>query len=321
MPQRSSPPPATAQVVGDWDTTLGQITIRREARVAPGWTTGTGRQLPVRPRGQLVNLEGRMAGLRWTGDWFSLGPSPNPATRPCPVPSKPRGYSDRDNTAYFGDFTVTFNAAETRFTGTYRWVCRHQNGRVRYGPATAFSGTHRNTYTQDGNPRESRDVPPVTRSEPVESDRPRLDPYRPGARSAEFCNSLRGSTIIAGTRTPIRFSGRYRSRPCYIGPLDKIEVAMDDPEGKRPTQVIAREYKVSTISGDQTIIRLTGGNIRAVLPFAGVPVRGSLVRGTLGTAICSGDTWLLHLRFSDGTDSEPIGTVISRCGPANRPRR
>lgn len=315
-------PPAAAQVAGDWDTTLGQVTVRRDGRVAPGWTTGTGRQLPIRPGGQLVNLEGRMTGLRWTGDWFSFGPSPNPGTRPCPVPSRPRGYTARDNTQYFGDFDVTFNAAETRFTGTFRWVCRHENGRVRYGPATPFTGTRRNTLTQDGNPGSSRDVPTHTPSDRLLPKGRTIDPYRPGARGSAYCNSLNGPTIVAGNRTPIRFSTRYRSRPCIAGPLEKIEVAMIDPEGKRATQIIAREYRISTVSrGQPTIIRLTGANARAVIPFAGVPARGTLVRGNLGAAICNGDLWLLHLRFSDGTDSDPIGTVQSRCGPASRRSR
>jgi hypothetical protein len=58
------------------------------------------------------------------------------------------------------------------------------------------------------------------------------------------------------------------------------------------------------------------------LPFAGDPRPGSSIMNlTMSGRFCNSAFWVAYLDFSDGSQSEPVGMLVSKCGARLHPEQ
>lgn len=299
-------PAASAQVDGEWETTLGSATLRIDKSVNPPRISTYIRRREANPMlgWRNIRLDGRFSdylgdGLVWRGLWhMPRDRSPEPDMRPCSTTSVPRGGNPRyDATVYWGNFTVTFNAAENRFDG-YLYSC---DGRRRTSPR--ITGTRLATSAAA--------VPPTTTA--------------PATRAAQGCDETGADTTVLrdtyGRIAPLEFSPRYKLGPCTIDALrgDKFDILLVNPEGKRPVRLVMKGVRslgrVRHNGANALGLEYAHGSFSVGLPFVGDPTPNTVIRDrTMRAEFCNAIYWLAFLDFSDRTQSPPIAMVVSECG-------
>jgi len=305
-----------------WETETGEIRIFvPDSSTYPrdNWRSGSGSRSDV---GELafVQMQGEYRNLKWKGEYWVMGARDHRPHGSICLGSRPNGFTPVDDSYDYGIFDVTFNAAENSFTGTRQWQCKYPDGRTRQGPVETFNGT-RSGITAAMRP--TRAVP----NGPVSSD-----PGTGGTPTTPFperqdCDELRGFIIRADGRE-IASSPRYFVRPCTIDALsgEKFQIDIINPEGKRPMRLALRGFRLDsllpnpvsraiTLSG-----RFTSDTYVQGLPFTGDPARGSAIMNqTMSGRFCNSAIWIAYLDFSDGTQSEPMGALLSKCGARLHP--
>lgn len=291
-------PAADAQMVGDWDSDLGPFRLeiqRSSSNPAPNWIVARTRHEVA---GEII-LEGGVRNLVWEGQWFYYEGRPITGMRRC---ARRDGIAGRP-TLVHGRFRVTFNAAESAFTGTW-FAC---DGR---GPERVlqlpFNGVRRNTVGAVA-PR-TVDVPGSGVSPNPEDDgRPRMRGRRFYRGSADLRELLIG-----------RMAPEFSIKPYKVSAGQSMQIDVRAPQSQRPVTVIFEAFEPIPVdkTGLRNMIRATGPSFRLGLPFRGVPSVGSSLFVTLPGAVCRADFWLVRLAMSDGTVTGIAGVAVSLCGPS-----
>lgn len=328
-----------AQVGSDseWTTAEGDIRVRANATShypRDNWRTGMGARREAGPHA-FVEMQGSYRYLRWQGEYWIMGAddswrpgSTGGAYRPtgtC-IGTRPAGYTSGDDARDYGEFDVTFNAAENAFTGQKRWICRAADGRARKGPWEPFNGT-RKGYAVVG---QNTAVVPNAQVNPNPGNGG--GGGSGGARSDPLgdCRSFERAVLNVDGQQ-IRFNRRYGIRPCSIDAarLEKFQIDFINPEGKRPVQVQLRAIRITGSPGINPGTReilipatFTGQMAHQNLPFMGDPRPGSAWFNLLMPgSFCNAAFWAAHLKFSDGTQSDPFTLLSSECGARNHPEQ
>ncbi len=290
-------PAADAQMVGDWDSDLGPFRLdiqRSSSNPAPNWVVARTRHEVA---GEII-LEGGVRNLVWEGQWFYYEGRPITGMRRC---ARRDGIAGRP-TLVHGRFRVTFNAAESAFTGT--WIACDGRGpeRVLQFP---FNGVRRNTVGAAA-PR-TVDVPGGGVSPNPEGDGARMRGGRFFRGSADLRKILIG-----------RMALDFSIKPYKVSAGQSMQIDVRAPQSQRPVTVIFEAFE--PIPTDKTglryMIRETGPSFQLGLPFRGVPSVGSSLFVTLPGAVCRSDFWLVRLAMSDGTVTGIAGVAVSLCGPS-----
>ncbi len=320
------PSGAGAQVGRDstWVTDTGDLRIYvpdSPSYPRENWRNGAGPRADIAPRAAVV-MEGEYRNLRWKGRyWVMTSRDHKPHGSMC-LGSRPTLYTAADDSYDYGIFDVTFNAAENSFTGTRQWQCRYPDGRTRTGPIEIFSGT-RSGITTAMQPTLAVPTAPIVPN-PASAGSP--DSWLPDRRN---CDEMRGLVIRVDGRD-IPTTSRYVIRPCTLDALtgDKFQIDMPNPEGKRPMRLALRGFNLNDIQPDpetRNLIltgRFTPDTYAQGLPFAGDPRPGSSIMNlTMSGRFCNSAFWIAYLDFSDGSQSEPIGALLSKCGARLHPEQ
>lgn len=310
----------------EWSSPQGDIRIyvgNGTHYPSSNWRTGNG---PRRDAGPLafVEMQGQFQNLRWQGQYWVMGAedSHRPNGRRC-VATRPNGYGTGDGAYDYGEFDITFNAAENSFTGQRRWVCRDPEGRTRRGAWEPYTGTRKGLAVvgQPSAPAPTATVDTTPTTPPAGAGESPSMPVNDCASMERFV------LLIDGQR--YRKTPRYGIRPCKLdaAQADKFQVDLINPEGKRPTRVYLRSVRITgsisidRATGELTVpARFSGHSASVNLPFVGEPRAGSVVLNRMMPgSFCSSAFWLAWLDFSDGTRSEPVATMISECGARAHP--
>lgn len=326
---------AQAQVGSDseWTTAGGDIRIRANATShypRDNWRSGMGARREAGPHA-FIEMQGNYRYLRWQGEYWIMGAedswrpgSTGGIYRPtgC-VGMRPNGYTSGDDAHDYGEFDVTFNAAENAFTGQKRWICRQADGRARKGAWEPFNGTRKGYVATNQN---SVTIPTTTID-------PNPAPPSPGSattsgRTDDGCRGLENVALVADGQR-IRINRRYGIRPCTLDAarLDKFQIDFINPEGKRPIQLYMRAFRFAgSPSADRSTrelllpVTFSGSSAYQRLPFMGDPRPGSAWFNLLMPgSFCNSAFWVAYLKFSDGTQSEPFAVLKSECGARNHP--
>jgi len=165
--------PVTAQINGVWEIEVGTGSPVRITLYKSNVSTLPG----VQGHGEVassytIEMRGELAGKTWLGEWHWLSDSIYPAGMPgCPRPFTPSGYPASHATRHYGKFDIRFNPEERWFTGTWKWVCKSTDDRVREGPPVPIRGVRKSNT-------------PVRRD--VESDRRTPDAREGDIRPIQF---------------------------------------------------------------------------------------------------------------------------------------
>lgn len=287
-------PAVQAQMVGDWDSDLGQFRLeiqRSSSNPAPNWVVARTRHDTA---GEVV-LEGGITNLVWEGQWYYYEDRPLTGMRRC---------ARRDGlgrpTMVHGRFRVTFNAAEDRFSGI--WVACDGMGpeRVLQVP---FNGARRNTVGA---------AAPRTVLVPgggLSSNPDGAGERGPSRLRLHYCDF----SVL-----DVRLSPAFSVVPCQWSAGKGIQINVNAAQSQRPVTVIFESFEPvpSGGTGERFGVRQTGASFRLGLPFRGVPPVGYAYAVTLPGAVCRSDTWLVRLAMSDGTVTDIVGVGVSLCGPS-----
>jgi hypothetical protein len=285
-------PAVQAQMVGDWDSDLGQFRLeiqRSSSNPAPNWVVARTRHDTA---GEVV-LEGGITNLVWEGQWYYYEDRPLTGMRRC---------ARRDGlgrpTMVHGRFRVTFNAAEDRFSGI--WVACDGMGpeRVLQVP---FNGARRNTVGAAA-PRTVL-VPGGGLSSNPDGAGER-GPSRPRFEPCDL------------SVWDLRQYPAFSVMPCKWLAGKGIQINVNAAQSQRPVTVIFEAVEPFRVAGDRIGARPTGVSFRLGLPFRGVPPVGYAYAVTLPGAVCRSDYWLVRLAMSDGTVTDIVGAGASLCGPS-----
>ena len=328
---------AQAQVGTDseWTTAEGDIRIRANATShypRDNWRSGMGARRDAGPLAY-IEMQGSYQNLRWQGEYWIMGAADGwrpantgPAYRPSAcVASRPNGYTVGDDANDYGEYDITFNAAENAFTGQKRWVCRSSDGRARKGAWEPFNGT-RKGYVAAGQHTAPVPTAPINPNPSGSggtsgSGSPRSNPL------GDCVDFTRVELIIDGTL--VRPDRRYGIRPCQIdaASFEKFQIDFINPEGKRPTQLLMKAFRLMgtpQIRPDRSSIVVpavySGKRAQQSLPFMGEPRAGSAWFNLLMPgSFCNSPFWIASFRFSDGSESAPFTFLFSECGARNHP--
>jgi hypothetical protein len=324
-----------AQVGSDseWTTAEGDIRIRANATShypRDNWRSGMGARDDAGPHA-FIEMQGNYQNLRWQGEYWIMGAeaswrpsSADGSYRPAEcVGTRPNGYTSADDARDYGEFDVIFNAAESAFTGQKRWICRYADGRTRKGPWVPFNGTRKGLLAAAQNTvrAPSGAVSPAPTGGTSGSGGPPRNPLGD-------CRDMERVVLFADGQQ-IRLNRRYGIRPCSIDAttFEKFQIDFINPEGKRPTQLFLRAIQITGGPGINPDTReivmpstFTGRTAFQNLPFMGDPRPGSAWFNLLMPgSFCSSAFWLANLKYSDGSQSEPISVLTSECGARNHP--
>lgn len=335
-------PGAAAQVVGDWETNLGDLRIFRDrtgTAINPNYNmSASGARHEVGPLAFVV-MHGKYERLHFKGDWWIMGrPRESDPPRRC-VGTRPPLYTSADDTREYGEVIITFNAAENSFTGTVQWHCRSSDGRTRKGPLETLTGTRKGSNMQVY--RQPERVNATIDPNP----NPGGTPPAPGGRNAREqrewdyrqcthqLDLFRLNIAGAGsTRQQVSFVRDFQIRPCEIdaAALEKFQIDMlSPPAEKRPSSLILRSIQVegAPVRGSASDpflvpVRYLPTTITKPLPFVGVPRAGSSIMNQIMPGnFCNAALWLANLRYSDGTESPPFSLLTSECGVRRHPEQ
>lgn len=310
----------------EWTSPQGDIRIyvgNSSHYPATNWRTGNGPRRDAGPQA-FVEMQGQYQNLRWQGQYWVMGAedSHRPNGGRC-VGTRPNGYVVGDDAYEYGEFDVTFNAAENSFNGQRRWICRDPEGRTRRGAWEPYTGTRKGYAV----------ATPATARAPTATVDTTPTPPPAGTGGAppvpsDDCPAMERLVVLADGQR-YRKTPRYAIRPCKLDALegDKFQVDLTDPEGKRPTRVYARAFRITGAlsvhrsTRELTIpARFSGYTVSASLPFVGEPRAGSAIfNRTMPGAFCNSAFWLAWLDFSDGSRSDPIAVLMSECGARLHP--
>lgn len=314
--------PAQAQVNGTWTFELGEVRLEVDNRSniagqTPPWIATTTTLMPGDSR---TVFSGGYRNLVWEGYWTFYGSTPpqmGAVYRPC---AQPHNLPHRNATNRYGRFRIQFNAAENRFEGRMA-NCNMPLDAPRV--SAPLTGTRNNTFTVSGQaapaPRAPRDLP---------SARPNLTPPPPpdlaeqaqrsehlqNYTSERDCRSLR--SLLGG-----RWSTGFETRPCMVSFGDQVEITTRTDQTQRPVAVIYRAFHPGWPDRIPEAYILRGVSGRVGLPNQGVPRRGHSYRFRPNVDICRETLWLLSLQMSDGTESDPIGILLTGTEPIPLLRR
>lgn len=296
--------PSQAQIAGRWTFPYGQSWLEVDNRVGVNGLTPPWIQAGMNDEtGGTFSYYGNYRNLVWEGRWYFFGDSPPSgiAFRPC---AQPHGDRYRRPTNRYGRFRVTFNAAENRFEG----VMSNCNIEPIAGRGSqAFVGTRNNTITFSGEAppaREPRDISPsVPGSLPTalpREDYEAAQAARADAASERACVALRDDLDVA-------WSAGFSTHPCIYNIGDEVEIITRTDQTQRPVSVIYRAFH----AGRDGIPRYLRISSRRGLPNQGLPRAGHRYRISFGGDICREANWMLSILMSDGTETGPIGMVVT----------
>lgn len=325
---------AQAQVGTDseWTTAEGDIRVRANATShypRENWRSGMGARREAGSHA-FIEMQGSYRNLRWQGEYWIMGadeswrPSGTGGSyRPtgtC-VGTRPAGYTTGDDARDYGEFDITFNAAENAFTGQKRWICRAADGRARKGAWEPFNGTRKGYVAVGQN----------TATAPTATINPNPGSSSGGGSRSDplgDCRSVERAVLNINGQQML-FNRRYGIRPCSIdaAAFEKFQIDFINPEGKRPTQVYLRSIRITGSPGINPGTReilipatFSGRTASQNLPFMGDPRPGSAWFNLLMPgSFCGSAFWIAHLRFSDGSQSDPFTILTSECGMRNHP--
>ena len=341
---------AQAQVgtSSEWTTADGDVRIYVNTSThypRDNWRSGMGAR---RDAGSLayIEMQGNYRYLRWQGEYWIMGaedgwrPSDGGGSyRPtgtCAA-TRPNGYRPGDDANDYGEFDITFNAAENAFTGQKRWVCRYPDGRARKGAWQPFNGTRKGLVAHSQNsvaaPTGTVTTTPNGGTTPAPGGR---TPREQREWEYRMCTSQLDiiSLDIAqpdGSRRTTRFVRDFQIRPCTIdaAAFEKFQIDMlNPPADKRPTQLLLRSIQVEGIPGPtasrelRVPVRFLNPTVSINLPFSGVPRAGSAIMNQMMPGrFCGAAFWAAYMRYSDGSESAPFSLIVSTCGARNHPEQ
>lgn len=332
----------------DWSTADGDLRIYANASTLyprDNWRSGMGAR---RDAGSLayVEMQGSYRNLRWQGEYWIMGAEdgwrPSAAEgsyRPsgaCAA-TRPNGYRPGDDADDYGEFDITFNAAENAFTGQKRWICRYPDGRARKGAWQPFNGARKGLVAQMQNsvavPTGTVTTTPSGGTTPAPGGRTPREQREWDYRQCTYQLDIISLDIAQpdGSRRNTRFVRDFQIRPCTIdaAAFEKFQIDMlSPPADKRPAQLFLRSIQIEGIPGpsvDRNIrvpVRFLNPTISINLPFTGVPRPGSAIMNQIMPGrFCSAALWAAYMRYSDGTESAPFSVIISACGARNHPEQ
>ena len=332
--------PANAQIQGEWESVFGQAQLEvsnSSTQVPePGWISTWFRSREADPlRGwRNIRFDGRYRGLVWEGMWHMPADRTIVAgMRRCDRTAIPRGGHAYDATPYFGKFRFTFNTAENRFDGVWFNCDRGLPAQpVGYLATYFITGTRLNTYAG----RTDNSVRPtgaITSTPNSSGGPPLVDPTMPLDDDAQLERILSRAQFLMIDRTTHRetavpMSQRYQIRPNIIDALavDKFQIDFRNPEAKRPIRLAMKGVNILGFFPSSLPDRIGlgiayNGRIAALgLPFIGEMQAGSAIANrTMPAPFCGSAGWLAYLDFSDGSQSEPIAFLFSKCGAKAHP--
>jgi len=300
----AAPGVARADVNGEWQTDLGDFTLRLPPGAAPNVSSVLrSSSAPYAPPGNgRTTLDGEYRNLGWKGRWLYFGTSPFPRMSLCPNTHESR----LGTTRYYGSFMVTFNAAENAFTGIMTNCDVPLSDTLRSRP---FGGTRRNTITDS-----------APRTTPAPTGGLTTTPGGEGPLEPIDVTPLAFDPCYPSNRPAVPFSTAFAARPCYVSVGQVLQIDALVNGSQRPTTMIAKGFVRASRGREPIRISWTGQAMRLGLPNRGVPTVSTPFRVTLPGGVCRDDFWLVTLLMSDGTETPAIGVLNSRCGPTARTR-